>query len=237
MSDEQALFLETHNKTGYIATQLDPFTRKFIAYSSNCQRAVMEVGAGFGFASEKALNEGAYVICNDLEVSHLDKLKEKHKTNRRLSVLPGNILTDIKIEENSLDAILVSRVLHFFSPKELNQFITKITKWLCNGGRVYAVVETPYLKNWQKFIPEFNARVEEGHEWPGLIETPAEYETSGRAASLPKLVHWFDEKTLRKPFEAHGFEILQCENFSRTGMFPDDLLLDGRESVGIIAIK
>ncbi|MGJ3502440.1 methyltransferase domain-containing protein, partial [Piscirickettsia salmonis] len=218
MNSEQELFLETHNKTGYIATRLDPFTKEFINYAGNCDKAVMEIGAGFGFASEGALKAGAYVICNDLEASHLDVLKNKYKGNRDLNILPGNILTDIELEANSLEAILVSRVIHFFSPSEVNQFIAKIEKWLCKGGRIYAVVETPYLKNWQKFIPTFHSRVTEGCEWPGFIADPAEYETAGRAVSLPKFVHWFDEKTIRKPFEAHGFKVLRCENFSRTGM-------------------
>ena len=29
-TEEQPLFIETYNKTGYIATRLDPFTREFI---------------------------------------------------------------------------------------------------------------------------------------------------------------------------------------------------------------
>lgn len=54
-----------------------------------------------------------------------------------------------------------------------------MSKLLAPEGKIYIVCETPFLKNWQRFIPEFNRRVGNKVEWPGEITEPAEYEVVG----------------------------------------------------------
>jgi hypothetical protein len=105
------------------------------------------------------------------------------------------------------------------------------------GGKLFLVCETPYLKNWQRFIPEFNKRVSQGIKWPGEITNPAEYESSGRAAMLPKFVHWITKEVLEKSLQQNNFEVEYLSYIDRRSQFPEDLLLDGRESIGAVAVK
>ncbi|HMT02473.1 MAG TPA: hypothetical protein PKD00_04075 [Burkholderiales bacterium] len=99
------------------------------------------------------------------------------------------------------------------------------------------VCETPYLRNWQKFIPEYEHRVIQGWNWPGEINNPADFESSGRASTLPKFVHWLTKDILDQILIKTKFTIEKSSYIDRIGQFPNDLLLDGRESVGAIARK
>lgn len=128
------------------------------------------------------------------------------------------------------------RVLHFFDGPDFLQALKILYDWLKPGGRLYLVNETPYLGNWKEFIPVFEQRLAKSEPWPGVITEPTNYEKS-RSKSLPPLVHWLDKQTLQKALNQTGFNIKKISYIDRAGQFPDDLLLDGRESVGVVAVK
>ena len=128
------------------------------------------------------------------------------------------------------------RVAHFFDGNTLRQAIAKVYDALTDGGKFYLIAETPYLRNWQKFIPEYEKRKKFGSEWPGLIENVSQYTNSKRLDLLPKLVHWLDKNVLKRELEAAGFQINEVGYINRD-YFPDDIRLDGRESVGIVGVK
>ncbi|MCO1454212.1 SAM-dependent methyltransferase, partial [Legionella pneumophila] len=69
---------------------------------------------------------------------------------------------------------------------------------------------------------------------PGEITEPAKYESSGRASSLPKFVHWITKEVLDRSLVKSGFTIEHSEYINRKGQFPEDLLLPeyGKESIG-----
>lgn len=99
--------------------------------------------------------------------------------------------------------------------------------------------ETPYLKNWSSFIPEYEKRVAEKIEWPGEIQEPCKFETSGRASTLPQYVNWFSKELIEREYQKAGLVVERIEYINRKGQFPDDLLIaeKGQESVGGIGIK
>ena len=74
-------------------------------------------------------------------------------------------------------------------------------------------------------------------KWPGEITNPADYESSGRAASLPKFVHWITKEVLEKSLTQTKYGVEHLSYIDRCGQFPTDLLLDGRESIGAVAAK
>lgn len=58
-------------------------------------------------------------------------------------------------------------------------------------------------------------------EWSGEIEDPSMY----------------TKEVLDKSLQKTNFFVEHSSYINRKGQFPDDLILDGRESVGAIAIK
>lgn len=247
-------FLKTHNPSGgFTTTPCDPVSQKFIDYASEIagkEGTVLEIGAAFGAASLQALAKGAKVFCNDIDPSNLAVVRNRHlKTTNshettvtgddsKLVLVPGSFPDELAgLPKDYFDAILICRVLHFFTGDQIEKSLEQLSTHLKSGGKLFVVCETPYLKNWQRFIPEFERRAAEGVKWPGEITNPADYESSGRAASLPKFVHWITKEVLEKSLIQKKFGVEHLSYIDRCGQFPKDLLLDGRESIGAVAAK
>ncbi|WP_160300466.1 hypothetical protein, partial [Chromobacterium vaccinii] len=55
---------------------------------------------------------------------------------------------------------------------------------------------------------------------------------------IPDVLHLFDLDSFKKLFTDHGFMVEQAAYINRQGVFPVECLSDdGRDSVGVIAIK
>ncbi|KTD32707.1 class I SAM-dependent methyltransferase [Legionella israelensis] len=250
-------FTKTYNPFGgFTTTACDPFSQEFIHHAERSAKnggQVLEIGAAFGSATLEAIAKEATVYCNDIRPENLAVVRNRflEESNEKqtesitgdtnqLVLIPGELPHElIGLPESFFDAILICRVLHFFTGTKINESLALLGKLLSPGGKIYIVCETPYLKNWQKFIPEFHKRIEKGMEWPGEITNPSEYESSGRSSSLPKFVHWITKEVLERSLEKAGFKIERAEYINRLGQFPEDLLLPeyGKESVGAIGLK
>ncbi|MDF1757774.1 MAG: class I SAM-dependent methyltransferase [Legionellaceae bacterium] len=248
-------FTKTHNPFGGFTTSpCDPVSMKFIAHASHIAKnngSVLEIGAAFGAATLGAIEKGVKVFCNDIAPENLAVVKNRlmklngntkdinsHKDDN-LVLIPGKFPDELhSLPKKSFDAILVCRVLHFFSGEKIDESLAFLTKLLTPKGKLYIVCETPFLKNWQKFIPELNSRIQAGEEWPGEINNPANFESSGRVKSLPKFVNWMTKEVLERAVKRAGLMVEEVKYINRKGQFPDDMLLEqgGRESVGAIGV-
>ncbi|KTC84959.1 class I SAM-dependent methyltransferase [Legionella brunensis] len=250
------MFTQTHNPFGGFTTApCDPVSQQFIAHASLIAKnggRILEIGAAFGAATLEVIAQGATTFCNDISPENLAVVQQRFLEAARdqknsltgdsneLVLIPGEFPNELAgLPENFFDAILICRVLHFFSGKKIEESLALIVKLLVPNGKIYIVCETPYLKNWQRFIPEFNSRIERNVEWPGEISSPADYESSGRAKSLPPFVHWITKEVLERSLLRAELTIEYSEYINRIGQFPEDLLLPeyGKESVGVIGIK
>lgn len=248
-------FTKTHNPSGgFTTTPCDPVSMKFIEHAARSAKhhgKVLEIGAAFGAATLEAIEQGATVFCNDISAENLAVIKKRFMEikgtsisstdgdDNNLVLIPGEFPDELSgLPKNYFDAILICRVLHFFTGEKIEESLAFFTKLLAPKGKIYIVCETPFLKNWQKFIPEFNNRIQAGEKWPGEINNPADFESSGRAASLPKFVHWMTKEVLERSLKHAGLTVEQVEYINRKGQFPDDLLLPeaGKESVGAIGV-
>jgi polyketide synthase PksJ len=221
---------------GYMTSSLDPVSQDFVQFSSKRKLPSLDIGAAYGVATRAALSLGATVISNDIDPRHLELIQENLPASdlNRFKKLPGDIL-EIGVNHNSISSILACRVLHFFKGEKIETAAEKFYNWLEKGGRVFVVCETPYLKNFSNFIPEFEARKRLNHAWPGFIDDVAKIAPE-RAPFLPKEIHLLDPDTLSRVFEKVGFRTIKSETMARPD-FPIDIQLDGRESVGYIGEK
>ncbi|MDP3705661.1 MAG: class I SAM-dependent methyltransferase [Legionellaceae bacterium] len=249
------VFTKTHNPFGgFTTTPCDPVSQRFIEHASHTAKTggkVFEIGAAFGAATLEAIAKGATVFCNDIDPENLAVVRKRYLEathsqdesitgdSSKLILIPGELPNElIGLPQKFFDAILICRVLHFFTGTKIEESLELMSKLLAPEGKIYIVCETPFLKNWQRFIPEFNNRVERGVEWPGEITNPADFESSGRAASLPKFVHWITKEVLERSLLRAGLAVEHADYINRAGQFPEDLLLaeHGKESVGAIGI-
>ena len=231
-------FIKTKNKTGYILSEiLDEISNDFILFSKNKNLPILEIGAGYGVVSLECLKNGATVIANDLEVEHLKVIQEKSKVFNRskLILMPGDF-EDINLLEASLSAVFCSRVIHFFDPDKIMRCIKKTYNWLEIGGKAFFTVESPYLKNWNHFQHDFKKRKISGDKFAGYVRTKDYINIGEISDNLPEYMHFFDDDLLSEIFKTCGFKIEKCFLFGRP-YFPEEVQLDGRESVGIIATK
>lgn len=242
--------LKTHNPTGgFTTTPCDLVSQQFIEYASlfaGKNGKVLEIGAGFGAASLQALEKGVQVFCNDIDPGNLAVVENRFvKKNKKfcteedqLVLLPGQFPEELSgLPKNFFDAILICRVLHFFNGEKIEKSLKQLADCLKPSGKLFVVCETPYLNNWQNFLPEYEKRIHADMKWPGEINNPADYETSGRVSALPKFVHWITKEILMRSLQQSALQVEQLSYIDRRGQFPEDLLLDGRESIGAIATK
>jgi ubiquinone/menaquinone biosynthesis C-methylase UbiE len=214
-------FIKTLNNMGYMTSTLDPYSEEFISFSSHQDGWSLDVGAAYGIATNKAILKGAKVIGSDLSSEHLEIIKANlpDKVKSHFKMKPGNFF-DLNIENNSLSAILACRVLHFLRGEKIELAARLFHAWLKPKGRVYIVCETPYLSNFQSFIPMFEDRKIKGEQWPGFIDN-VQAIAPERGAFLPKEIHLLDPDTLKRTFEAARFKTIQCATMQRSD-FPHE---------------
>jgi len=265
-TDEEGRFITTLNQYGYMTTQLDPISEHYIRYCAEhdlANHTFLEIGAAYGIATLATLTkiQQACLLSNDLDAHQLNAIKTEVETRHLrtsttqtltdsstadylqtnthagyLQLLPGNFQHELVIAENTLDAILICRVLHFLNGTDLDRALLQLKKWLVPGGKLFVVVETPFMKNWSTFLPVFQQRKDQGDEYPGQIEHPTDYEAF-RTKTCPSFLHFMDKAILSHALSKAGFQIEHIDYIDRKNTFPEDMLLDGRESVGAIAIK
>ena len=234
MSD---FFIQTKNKMGYMTREPDLFSLQAISIAKQLDKPFLEIGAAYGVATLIALQQGLRVIANDLDKNHLAELYQRVPVGQRdqLTLLPGSFPDEIDLPEKSVGTILSCRVFHFFDGDTIRRAMQKIYSVLDWNGQAIIIAETPYLKFYKDFIPIYEKRVSEGAEWPGLVEVKI-YSPPERAANLPPFMNFLDPEVLTREARLAQLEVVHCKTFSRDN-FPDDIRLDGRESVVLIAKK
>jgi len=229
----------TLNKYGFMLTTIDEFVQQFVAFGPTAPGPLLDVGAAYGIATLSAVANGAReVYANDLDERHLQILLSKlaEQDRSKLKVVPGRFPEDLSFPEESLGAILIARVLHFFPGPKIEEAIRTAYKWLHQGGKIFITAETPYLRPWLKLIPVYEERKKKGDMWPGTVEDSALYQDPRYLVNHPKFMHFLDPDVLRRVVEGAGFRVEKANTFGR----PDwsaEYQLEGRESCGIIGVK
>ena len=228
----------TVNRMGWSSAEPHEINLQFADFASTCMRPVLDLGAGFGAATVAALGRGARVIANDLEPEQLEHLEARvpPPMRERLQLRVGRFPTGLTFSRENLGAIHASNVLHFLTLPELEAGIALMSDWLVPGGKVFVMVNSPYIDNFKNVIPYFEQRKKDGVRWPGWIDDLTQYSSHPTLQYLPASLNFFDAEVLSRGFETAGFTIEVVKEFSRAGL-PDILRYDGRENVMLIARK
>jgi len=244
VSDEKGK-TPTLNKSGYMMNENDPISDKFISFSKYTELPCLDIGAAYGSVTKQALHNEATVIANDIDIRHLHILKKMapQKHINRLYLKKGSFPSEIEFNENSLDAVLLRRVIHFLTPEEVETGLKKVFRWLDYGGRVFIAVISPYHTYFTDYINAYNKKWNDNDPWPGVINNFKEF-VPDQAEQVPDFVHVMDERPLRLALENTGFNVVESMYFTnntedeQTGSTPPSLLNDGKHGVfGIIAEK
>ena len=186
-------FVPTLNKQGYMATTLDYYMKQFISYAKSCKKPVVDIGAAYGIATIPSLETGANVIAVDLDERHLAILEERvpHELKNQLTIKCCSFPEELHFNRNSIGAFLIARVVHFFSPVRLEKSVSLLYDWLAPEGKVFLTAETPYLSNWESFIPIYEQRCVIGHPWLGYVDDVMKFAPK-RGENLPSSMLFLD---------------------------------------------
>lgn len=235
----------TLNEYGPVANFIDPMSEEFLKQISYDKKS-LEIGSAYGNITLKALKQGSKnFTVNDLDIRHLKLLalrlkKEIPELLQYLKMVQGRYPDQVEFPAESFDSILISRVLHFFTPKLIKNAIQDLYRILKPGGKVYALTISVYTKAYGAFIPVFEEAKKSKKQYPGYVEDRLKY--ANTPLIDPKNLSYFsgpfmffDNATLAELFKEEGFRIKKSTYFSceKSNIF----YYDGREGVGVIAEK
>lgn len=228
----------TVNKMGYMCDEIDPYTQKFIDYAASIKKPVLDVGAGDGIASVAVLQRGGSVVANDLAVEHLNQIVKNtpEAFRQNLQIIPGAFPEVVDFEADYFGAVIVSRVFHFFDGVQIETALDKLFKMMCSGARIYIIADTVYMKHLLPLHEIYEENVKVGLKWPGLFNDFKSRAETQSAQNSPGMMHFLDVPVMVRSVEKAGFVVDEASLFSRTD-YPPTIRFDGREGVGIVAIK
>ncbi len=245
--------VQTLNEKGAMSPVFDLATQAFIEQSAD--KKVLEIGGAYGKVMLEMLKKHPKTVyhINDLDERHLfiasHHLEQAYKQKEieraalnNLRYISGNIASVAFPMNEKYDAILIARVMHFFSPEQMTIAIDNITKLLKPDGKVYVIAITPYVKRYQAFIPEYEKRLANHELYPGYVVSLAGWlnvnsTNSAQQAAISKEPFMFlDDKVLQRAFAKAGLKILKCQT-TPLGYASESWALDGRENVILIAQK
>lgn len=225
--------IPTLNHRGFMLDTLDNYSRQFAEYAGTVDSEVLDIGCAYGIATQAALQNGARVLACDMDEGHIEILMQEtaDEMRDRLRTAVG-VLPAVDFPDNSFDAILCSRVLHFLLSDEIRESLAKMYRWLNPGGRVFLVADSPYSGFWFSAAPEYERRKANGEEWPAFLEDVAPLLPDKRLPDgmLPYL-NPLDPDILSRECQRAGFVVEKSTLFGRDGS------AEGRDHAGLIARK
>lgn len=227
---------------GWASDQLNEVSLHFADFcrAGNCSEdaPALDIGAAYGTASLEALRAGAWLIANDLDPGHLQEL-ERRATQlgyKNLRTKLGRFPREVHFESGTLGAVHASNVFHFLTGNQLSEGVRAIARWLRPGGKLFVQAATPYQAAFAGFISEYERRLNSSVKWPGWVEKISQYSNHKKLGVMPASIHLLDDHVLPSVVESAGLIVERAWLYQRAD-FPKELRLDGRESLGLVAVK
>jgi ubiquinone/menaquinone biosynthesis C-methylase UbiE len=211
--------IPTLNQYGYMKFEFEHYTQSFVEYAKQATKPVLEIGTAYGWVAHQVLATGATMVACDLSQEHLDVLvlEAPKDSLKRLYVKQGAFPTDFAFPENSFEAILMARILHFLDGATLEQGLAKVHKWLVPGGKFIANNCSIYHSSVKgKMANIFQERIKQGDQWPGIVQRH-DYDSVHENFS-PPFINVFYQEQLEELLPKFGFEIEEIGYFD----YPSD---------------
>lgn len=242
---------QTMNKRGAAIAFDNNYTRAFAKFSKSAKgMKVLHVDATYGHQTLRAVDAKQSVfIVTDSSLDHLSILAARARNlldKEEFSVLKlfyGDFPEHYKIfDNNSFDAVLLNRTIHFNSPAEVELTMKEVYRILKPGGKLYVVAITPYVRRFESFITVYKQRMILAHRYPGYVKNLKVF--ANPEVTSPEQMDslhsggfmFFDARILYRLLTENHFFVMECQEFP-IGIKSDVWALDGREMVGAIAKK
>lgn len=217
--EESHFRVPTMNQSGYMFTKFDPIVDRWLeSVVKNPDQVLFEVGGAYGNVARAVLEKGIkkYYL-NDREEKHLKLFARQLKEDKKEHLLPsielivGNCPNDVKLRDNSLDAILANKVLLFFTPDTIDSFIVWMKKGLKIGGLVYVFTVSPFYRGHEEVLAGYEERKKGGVRFPGWCPSCEKMDVRKIYNPLvrPTSILYMEMSTLKELFEQHGFQIVE----------------------------
>tara|TARA_R110000868_G_scaffold84822_7_gene239009 strand:- start:379 stop:1128 length:750 start_codon:yes stop_codon:yes gene_type:complete len=229
--------IPTANAMGYMLANPSSLIKDAVAFAkSKPDTHFVDIGAAYGVATQYALEEGLEgVVAVEPGEEHIAYMQTQfvNKVNQFVCVC-DSMPCQLPLEDDSVSVFLLSRVLHFFSKEEVENSLVIMKRYLMPGGRFYVQTLSPYVKLFDSFILEFEAKVKANEPAPGVINNLQSYLGDKDAGHNPDFFHVFSVDTLQQVFIENGFNIIEAR-YETSVVYPESMKLDGREDVVLIA--
>lgn len=244
-TDSNNLFINTNNQFG-VMHNLNPIAKAFVECAKDANYPVMDIGAAYGVATLPVLASGKQIVACDIDPKHLQVIQQEalkllgSETDvaALLQVIHGKF-PHIVMPTAQFDAILMSHVLPFLTGSEIEAGIHKAYEALRPGGKLFILSYTIYNKLMKNYINRYQQRKLAGDKWPGFLEDASTVwdSTNPLSAILPKQLNHCDPDLLEPVLINAGFTIDFIDYLNIKNFIPETVHYDGRETVGIIAVK
>lgn len=223
---------------GYAIGSLDHVSQACVDWSkAGPPKTILDIGAGYGTISVAILQKtSCSVIANDIGVENLLIIRNRATSEQRerLFLNHNRFPQNLDFPDESLDGIAISQVFHFLTGEEIDAGLLKLFRWLKPGGKLFITTSSPYVKVLTDFMPTYAARKAADMRWPGHIDNWSTMRPHMK--NLPLFFHVIDHATLGRALREAEFEV-EAESFVDRRETIPSLGLDGREDIGVIAMK
>ncbi|OHT05449.1 hypothetical protein TRFO_26789 [Tritrichomonas foetus] len=156
------------------------------------------------------------MILNEVSSKFLYYIVENQPKSilEKLYFIEGKITNEnINFPKGSLGAIHMSRVMHFFTPEEIEVLFEKASEWLAPEGRFYILTMSPYHYAKPGIDQIYDQKYSEGVKFPGVIEdfTKGEGVDKQFRGKAPEYLHAIDTRVLFRVADEHGFRVKKLE--------------------------
>lgn len=243
----------TLNGTGYVFFTPSQISREFLEIECTSGKRVLEIGAGFGDLPIEALKRGcSEYYANDISKDHLKILFHKAQQQvpdklENLKIISGKVPDILKRIDKKFDAIIADKVIHFFTPTEIIEFLELAKTLLRKNGKLYITTASPYSKRYNRIRDDYLSRKKQGDDFPGYFTDVMErlnhskvIDKNYQGYQVPDAMVLFAREDLVKLLEKHDMRVTQSYSLKiPTSENPEWLLCPDNESniSGVIAIK
>ena len=216
----EGVSVSTLNGTGYVFNVPMPIANIFLKKECCNGKRVVDIGCGFNYIPIKALENGvSEYVANDISSDHLKILVKK-----AMSVLDENKLANLRMLHGSApsilaeldgkyDAIFADKVIHFFSPSEIKDFVNLTKNLLTEKGRIYVTVSSVYgiLGQNDDYKTTYLQNLKNGKEFPGYFtDVFSKFKEFGNDSIiiLPEQMILFSKTDLENFFKINGMKVV-----------------------------